>query len=467
MKLKTFLLILLLFLPNLINAQYNQVKGIHPYDLEQNKNGVKTEIAHWSIIPYIGFNSFDGDFTSEKKHSIGFPTVGLGVEYNFTPVWNVGIKYTYDMYNVSGKHGHANTLLNGHLHKAGAYLSMDLVSLCFRHSKKKIVSVLPYIGGGAAFYKRSKYHMDDYYVDPKTGIEINSTHKKGNTSGYINSDGDNAPDYDTKYSSMGYLQAGVNVEFNLNRTLALGINADYSYFTRDYADGRGYHKYSPSSFASKNNDGIFDIALNMRIKLEAVSKSHPRNMTSLKNINKINNQRNIGRDTIIIKHDSIIIRETNTVIETNIQPRIFNVYFDNDKDNIKQHEYGTLHEIAMYMNNDTSLYAVIIGYCDNTGTKSYNYDLGDRRANNVYVELIEEFEIPVDHIYNNGVGKIAARKTNGSFGPNRRVTIYLVNKETFNDMKTKLKDKNTNRNVNDNEPVLYDKSNTFLILKNK
>jgi len=35
-------------------------------------------------------------------------------------------------------------------------------------------------------------------------------------------------------------------------------------------DGRGYHKQSVSSYASKNNDGIFVVTLFMRFKLEAV-----------------------------------------------------------------------------------------------------------------------------------------------------------------------------------------------------
>lgn len=446
----------------------DSLKGVHPYKLEENEKGVKPEIAHWSIIPHIGFSAFDGDFTSEMKHTVAIPSVGLGVEYNFTPIWNIGIEYMYDMYNVTGAKNAADTLLTGHMHKAGAYLSLDLINLMFPRAHKKIVSIFPYVGGGMAFYKRAKYYMDDMYYDAQKGQMINPTHGRGNTTGYINADGELGPDRDKKYQMLGYLQAGVNLEFNLNRTLALGVRANYSYFTRDYMDGRGYHKQSSSSYASKNNDGIFDVTLNMRFKLEAVKKSHPRNMPSYSEFDKLlaagedaqpaTNMMAPAHDTVIIRHDSIIIRE---IIREKKQPRIYNVYFDNDKDELRQDAQTTIQEAAMAMEEDPTLYAVVIGYCDNTGSKAHNYDLGDRRSNNVHNELAEEYGIPAEHIYNAGVGKIAARKSDKSFGPNRRVSIHLVDKETFELMKLELDDKNSNRNTDDSKPVVYNKENTI------
>ena len=448
----------------------DSLKGVHPYKLEQNEKGVKPEIAHWSIIPHFGFSAFDGDFTSEAKHTVAIPSVGLGVEYNFTPVWNIGIEYMYDMYNVTGAKDAADTLLTGHMHKAGAYLSMDLINLLFPRAHKKIVSIFPYVGGGMAFYKRAKYYMDDMYYDAEKGQIINPTHGRGNSTGYINADGELGPDRDKKYQMLGYLQAGVNLEFNLNRTLALGLRANYSYFTRDYMDGRGYHKQSSSSYASKNNDGIFDVTLNLRIKLEAVKKSHPRNMPSYAEFDKLVAAGEEAQpatnaiamapapDTVIIRHDSVIIRE---IIREKKQPRIYNVYFDNDKADLSQDAQTTIQEAGMAMEEDPTLYAVVIGYCDNTGSKAHNYELGDRRSKNVNDQLAEEYGIPADHIYNAGVGKIAARKSDKSFGPNRRVSIHLVDKETFELMKLELDDKNSNRNTDDSKPVVFNKENTI------
>lgn len=481
---KSLLLIAFLAFSNLLMAQNQQdaqtedsvvIKGVHPWRLEENANGIKPEIAHWSIIPHFGFSAFDGDFVGEMKHRIAIPAVGFNVEYNFTPIWNVGVEYFYDMYTVTGDPDqkdsqgnrlNADTLLSGHMHKAGAYVSLDLINLFFPRAKKKIVSLFPYFGAGGAWYKRAKYYMDDKWYDAEHGKWVNPTHDRYNTANYVNADGEVGPDHDKDYRMVGYIQAGANLDFNLNRTLALGMRANYTYFTRDYVDGRGYHKQSSASYASKNDDGIFDITAYLRFKLEAVSKSHPRNMPSYKALDDMLAKAMQPHDTVIIRHDSIIIRETTIREEKMKMPtRIFNVYFDNDKDNLRQDAQATIQEAAEVMENEPELYAVLIGYCDNTASKAHNYDLADRRAKNVNEELLEEYGIPADHIYNAGVGKIAARRAAKSFGPNRRVAIHLVDKETFELMKLQLQDKSTDRNVDESQPVVYDRENTVRVPK--
>ena len=163
-------------------------------------------------------------------------------------------------------------------------------------------------------------------------------------------------------------------------------------------------------------------------------------------------------DTVIIRHDSVIIRE---IIREEKQPRIFNVYFENDKADLSQDAQSTINEAAMAMEEDPTLYAVVLGYSDNTGSKAHNFELCDRRSKNVNDQLAEEYGIPADHIYNAGVGKIAARRSDKSFGPNRRVSIHLVDKETFELMKLELDDKNSDRNTDDSKPVVFNKENTI------
>ena len=463
MKKGLFILSMLCF-SGLMMAQEVQetIKGAHPYKLEENEQ-IAPELAHWSIIPHFGFSAFNGDFTSEMKHCVAVPSVGLALEYNFTPNWNVGVEYMYDMYTVTGASGNADTLLTGHMHKAGAYLSMDLVNIFFPRAKRKIVSILPYVGGGAAWYKRAKYYMDDRWYDAEKGKVFNETHGRGNTLNYINADGEVGPDRDHSYHTIGYVQAGVNVEFNLNRTLALGVRANYSYFTRDYVDGRGYHKQSVSSYASKNNDGIFDVTLNMRFKLEAISKTHVRNIVGYDAFDK-NEPILVHDTTIIIRHDSVIIRETEK--ETAKQPgRIFNVYFANDDAKLDETAHTTINEVASTMEDDEELYAVVIGYCDNTGSKAHNYELGDKRSANVTEELLQEYDIPADHVFKAGMGKIAARKSDKAFGPNRRVSIHLVDKETFELMKLQLTDDSEERNVDESQPVTFENSKAVRVPK--
>lgn len=440
------------------SQEQDSIKGVHPYKLEENEKGIKPEIAHWSIIPRIGFSSFDGDFSGEKKHSVAIPSAGLAVEYNFTPVWSIGVEYMYDQYTVTGKQGkdengnmrqNADTLLNGHLHRAGLYLAMDLINLFFPRAQKKIVSLIPYVGAGGAWYKRSAYFMDDKtWGFDRNGNKVlfNPTHARHNTANYVNADGVVGPDYDTKYNMEGYIQAGADLDFNLNRTLALGLRANYTYFTRDYFDGRGYH-VGEDSYASKNNDGIFEINAYLRFKLEAVSKSHPRNMPSFSAFDKMlakAEPKEPCHDTIIYRHDSIIVREKE-IIKQAPRKEVYNVYFDNDKHNLRQDALVTIQQVADRMENEPELYAVVIGYCDNTGANGHNFKLGDNRADVVVDELVQEYNIPASHLYGKGSGKLVGRRSNKAYGPNRRSAIHLVDKETFELMKLQLEDNSDNR----------------------
>ena len=91
------------------------------------------------------------------------------------------------------------------------------------------------------------------------------------------------------------------------------------------------------------------------------------------------------------------------------------------------------------------MYAIVTGYCDNTGSNSLNYALGDRRADNVVDELAQEHGIEMERMHAGGVGKVIGRRSTASYGPNRRAAIRLVDKETFERMKYNLDDQKANR----------------------
>ena len=223
--------------------QEESVKGVHPY--KEGENGEVSKVfSHWSLIPQVGFNIFDGDFNSEMKHAISYPNAGIALEYSFTPAWNLGIDYMFNRYRVTGKadERNAEVLLNGYMHEVGMYLSLDLISLFFPREKKKVVGLQPLVGLGYAWYRNTVMY-DDY--------------ARGNTA-------NSEPQKMSSYDGAFFIRAGANLEFNLNRTLSLGVRAQYNYFVNDYIDGRGYR--GVRAIASKNNDGIFDITLNMRIK---------------------------------------------------------------------------------------------------------------------------------------------------------------------------------------------------------
>ena len=182
------------------------VKGYHPIVVEDE---VVEVFSHFSLIPHIGFNAFDGDFSGEKKHAISVPTAGLGLEYSFTPVWSVGAEYMFDSYNVRGDKSYlqtADTLLQGMMHKAAGYVSMDFMGLFFPHAKKKIFGLQALIGGGCGWYKTTIGYPDD------------DEHGRGNT---LNQTPESMKDYKAK----PFVQFGLNAEFNLIGTLAFGVRA--------------------------------------------------------------------------------------------------------------------------------------------------------------------------------------------------------------------------------------------------
>lgn len=421
MKKSLFIISLLCVSAAMMAQNDEKVKGAHPYKLDENTE-VSEEAAHWSLTPHIGFNYFDGDFNSEMKHAVAIPNAGLDVEYSFNPVWGLGVSYMFDMFTVTGKPGfdNADTLLNGHMHKASLYVSMDLMNLFYPKAQKKIFSANAILGGGYTWYKRNKYYPDS---------------TRYHTASYPPS----GPD--EEYHGELFLQAGLGLEFNLNRTLALGIRATYNYFINDYIDGRGYS--GMQALASKNNDGIVDVTLNMRFKLMAVSKTHMRNITNM-SIWDPKPQPCYVHDTVIIERDTTIIRETFHNKEKELN-QIYYVYFANNKALLDDKGLVTIQQVADRMEEDTTLYAVVTGFCDNTGSNQLNFKLGDKRADNVIGELREEHGIDSERMYSTGLGKIIGRRSQAAYGPNRRAVIRLVDKATFERMKVDLDDKRANR----------------------
>lgn len=423
------------------------IKGYHPYRTEENTEVVH-KYSHWSLIPHVGFNVFDGDFNSgtkenpgEKKHAIHYPSVGLGLEYAFTPAWSLGIEGMFDMYKVTGNQGHADTLLSGMMIKPKAYVALDLVSLFFPHAQKRIFSFSLLAGGGCAIYKNDVYYSDEWKNKTGTSSAVKGSMKQ--------------------FDHVGFVDVGASMEFNLNRTLALGVRATYNYFMRDDIDGRS------NSPQSRNNDGLVDVTLNMRFKFNAVKRSHQRNIGGeesslpVKSVIDAVDQGYVAaepaqpvvyiHDTVIIYHDTIYReyhRETVRQVAaapTGPKQDAYYIYFQSGRAGLSQEGLLTIQQVADRMAADSSLYAVVTGYCDNTGSNNTNYALGDKRAANVIDELRAEYGVSDAHMYSVGKGKLVGRRSQASYGPNRRAVVQLVDKATFDRMRGQLEDQKAQR----------------------
>jgi outer membrane protein OmpA-like peptidoglycan-associated protein len=343
----------------------------------------------------------------------------------------------------------------------------DLIDLCHPYAKKKIVALNAIVGAGGAMNKNLTFF-------PASQDNTAGRDSRGNTANIKDSTM-------TGYDFHAFLKFGVGLEFNLNRTLALGLRFTYNLFMDDLVEGR---KFDP------NCDGIIDLALNMRIKLEAVGKSHARNIPGrdwldrrgvftgevremvedevarIKPTENVTNVYNTvadagGHDTVIIYHDTIIIREAAASPEAlaaastgaagvhHVYPRAaqsFYLYFDQYKATITDEGLIAIQQAADLMQEEPEFYALVIGYCDNTGTEKGNYELGDMRSERVAKELSEEYGIDKARIYATGYGRVIGGRSKAAYAPNRRVSIQLVDKETFETRKAELEEAKANRN---------------------
>ncbi len=397
-------------------------KGAHPWNLDENANGVAPKYSHWTLVLEGGFNSFDGDFSSEMKHPVWAPAAGLALEYNFTPMWFLGVEGFYDWYRVTGKDDGQNApvLLEGMMARAQGYLGFDLMAACYPVSKKKIFGLDLMVGGGAGWFKNSTYFDDKAKGHTATSEAMS----------------------DEKFSSAyPFIQAGILFDFNLGRVTSLGIKGAYSYFVKDLIDGRGQ-----TNVASKNNDGIFDITLNLRFKLAAKKKTHVKNIASYASAEKFNalEQKSFGKDTIIISHVDTLYINTTTVATNNVQVVNDNfayIYFDHNSNSLNEAALIAVQQLASQLKYDETLCVDIIGYADNTGTEEHNSNLGVARAQNIRDELVEEHNIDPSRITYSSGGAIRGGRSTGAYTPNRRADIRIMPCDEFGAIKQRNDDR--------------------------
>ena len=417
------------------------VKGVHPL---RETSPVATETSLWSIYLAAGMNLFDGDYSGEKKHAFYAPTVSLGAAYHFTNTWALGLEYKFHNYKVFGKPGHAHTLLAGRTHQGGGYITFDVFN-CFRPQNKHKLFALDLILGASAFwFKNQVYYPNRYKQVGQLAQDFVFLHNTLN----------DVPLASEKFKCYAMFIGGASFEFNLNRSLQIGLRALYNYTTTDLVDGRP---------RGNNNDGIFDMEALIRYKIDAVDKSHTRNFRSKEALESMNEEepRIAAKDTLYIYHkDTVyIISDGGYGKMTNSMPGIntgaeakhayYVVYFNNDSRALDNASKRIISEASQRMLQDYDLYALSVGSCDNTGTFQYNNWLAVSRSYNVAREMSLTNNVEMGRMHTVGKGIITENnKKKGSYRPNRRVEIHLLNREEFEQAKQLYKDLEKNKDIN-------------------
>jgi len=69
---------------------------------------------------------------------------------------------------------------------------------------------------------------------------------------------------------------------------------------------------------------------------------------------------------------------------------IENIYFDFDKDTLKEESFPSLDQLVVTIMNNPGINVCIIGHTDNVGSAKYNKNLSEKRAKSVYQYLIDK-----------------------------------------------------------------------------
>ncbi len=105
------------------------------------------------------------------------------------------------------------------------------------------------------------------------------------------------------------------------------------------------------------------------------------------------------------------------------------VHFGFNKDTLTPEDKQELDTFAQQLGNTKSYILEITGGTDSVGNKAYNYQLSERRAENVAQYLASKYKIPAHKFYLIGIGKdveVASNRDAKGRAKNRRVQVQLL-----------------------------------------
>ena len=303
------------------NSANDEELGVHPYKETSN---MAEQTTGFSLIFHGGVNVFNGDYPTERFTNFGYPSAGLNLEYNFSPMWGIGMGYGFAMPQVKTSkdeifvdaNGASLTMPKGSvvhkgmMHKGQVYLTFDIINAWFPRAWTDIFGLNLFAGIGAAWYKNSVSFHDTGITDA-TGKEVPSQK-------YVQ-DGDDDHAHGN-YETVGFVPLGASAEFNVSRQIAIGARFQYNMFLNDYVDNR-YR-----SNANKRNDGMYDTEIFLRWKIDAKNKNHLMNVASIDvmdekyyNSHPTRRKRPHVVDTLVIYHrDTIVIIQRDTIVAGNV-----------------------------------------------------------------------------------------------------------------------------------------------------
>lgn len=376
-------------------------------------------VSHWSIGLKGGGNYFRVAPGSVSRRDQFNWVGGAAIEYSINPLVGLGVEYMYNPY------GHTYQLnanqigtMEGRTHDVLMYASINLMNLLVPNRTKfwSKMNIYGDAGVGVGFYQFK-------LMDAANNVIVDSRDA-----------GDGVPE-----TVMGKL--GLNLEYNISKSIALGGEVQYRYYDRTNLGG--YQM-------TKGNSDALTATIGLRFKLGANGqKQHARNISMCEYypkpapviINKIvkdNTVETMDRLKAIEAENAALnnkINKLNNQVdslsanedEANL-PTYENIEFEFGSDQLTQGSYRALDQIAATLKNDNSTVRLnIAGYTDYVGTNEFNQDLSERRANAVKRYLLSK-NVPSSSVTIVGYGEkdpIAPNNTSEGRELNRRVEFQL------------------------------------------
>lgn len=403
------------------------------------------DFTHWSLAINGGISQFDGDCYQRHNQMLSSSyllwTVGIEAEYSFNPAWGVILNFQYMPYQGHTNKSFGKRYFRGNMYNVHAMGSINVLNLFGQY--RKSAKWAWYINGGLGFtfYDAVSRFEDDY--EP-TGTE----EKTG--------------DIELKDMRCFSFPVGTQVEYNINKYLAVGLSAYYRFHSKDNFEAENYTH-------GTMNDGEFYATASLRVKFAPNKKEggHVRNV-SMYDYRKActnENQRNttVGAlDSLAQRLDSLEgrVKALEDTMNNNVLPRLaaiehefetepdedgdgvpdfrdrepntpqgsfvnywgesvgsccdkveqiaeliglgidydMSVYFDFDKSYITSAGRDNIAKAAKKLKEDPELQVELRGYCDFPGKQDYNLKLSQTRVDNVAKELKEKYGIDASRI---------------------------------------------------------------------
>ncbi len=417
----------------------------------ESQKANSNQFSNWSLTFGGGLSFYDCDYTPAKgsnfMNSVN-PSGAFTLTYDFSPVWGLTGMYSYSVFGVNhsifmpkesafAKYENGSEIIpssvKGQSHALDLFINFDFVNAWFPHRNSKIFSLYLLAGAGMHFYERSTITPDGVL-----------THAKK----------DGGFDYTPAISLGGA------AEFNVCPSIAIGLRALYQMYTSDKIEGH---------IRGSNNDAIDQANIYLRWKIDAKRKKHVRNcsmndmlLASLDETQQISRDQQHSIDTLYIssKDTIVMINETPTVtvqeveriVEQKLQEQriiapvaCHYVYFETNSTHLSDAGLQAIQQVAASLVADDQLCLEIAAWCDNTGSDSYNKELGQKRADRVARELTTIYGIAPERLLTISRGKIT--NSDASYGPNRRVELHLRSKEELEQLKEEQATETTSASI--------------------